>query len=613
MNKWLAGGSSRGRWCFCLAVLITMWLVVIGPLPAEEFMDVDGIQTGDKGYGLTAFSGRRIERFEVIVLGVLRGAFMGGDMILAKLAGGPLEKTGVIAGMSGSPVYIDNKLIGAVAYGWTFAKEAICGITPIEEMLELRKRLPEEKQPGQDEPPTGMGRLLPGTDSGGTSSFTGLRMIETPVVFTGFPEQVVEHAAKQLKQFGMVPMQSGSDGQNPYPKADTNIPGSISGDVPGDNQFLPGAPLGVALVTGDLNITGVGTMTYRDESLVLGFGHPMFGFGPVDLPMTHASVITCLPSLASSFKITGPGPVIGRVIQDRRPAIMGVVGEESDILPFSMELIFEKNEKKTFNVLVARNEVLTPWFMEWVLDGALIDAGREMGKMTLKTKLVMDIEDHGRLVFEDGCAAESFPMFLSSMVLEAFQVLWTNSLGPLHFNSVSVDVRVEEEYMKARLEEVRLGKIRVEPGETVTVSVVLHPHRGRRIVETLSIQIPASARPGEVELVVSDADTALENEKSRSPKLYEPETVERLISTLKMKQCRYNVVVSLAVPTEGLMVGDREMPDLPGSMRNILTTLSGGGRVSPLVQHADWSVRTDYIIEGNLSAELEIVAEESDF
>jgi len=612
----------------------------------HSFLKVDEIETGDTGYGFTVFKGRTIERFDVVILGVLKKAFMGGDIILARLSGGPLEKTGIIAGMSGSPVYIKGQLIGAVAYGWYFAKEPICGITPIHEMLQILQQ-DEKEGPEPMEPPVGLGFRMPEKHSDGTSSsqdsasqsYSGLRLIETPVMFSGFSREVVQRAGRTLQQYGMTPMYSGTGLIDTVTAAGVQSPqnddvskddgskdnGSQTGE-PGKTEesgltvtshptapFEPGAPLGVVMVSGDRRITGVGTLTYRRDDVVLAFGHSMFAAGPLDVPMTHASVETCLASVAASFKLATPGPVVGRVVNDRRPGIVGHVGESPASVSFVMKMVPDEDADVTYSVDVMRHDILTPMLLEWVLDDALGETGRQLGKLTLYSKLRFDVEGHGTLEFPETCAAQESPWFLASYILRPLEAVWVNPLEKVRITSVEADIRVSKKFRAAVIEEIRLGSPRAKPGDDVTVSVVLKPYRGRKIVRSLDINVPHSAVPGDIEVIACDAETAFEQERSRSPMLFEPTTLQGLIAMLELKEDNRNVVVALSVPTEGLMVGDRQMPRLPESVREVLAAAPSDGDVGPLVHHETWTVETGYMIEGSRTAILTIIPEESDF
>ena len=284
-------------------------------------MPVQEIRRGMKGYGLSVFQGTKIERFSVKIIGVLRKTGSGSDLILARLKGGPLARTGVIAGMSGSPVYIKGKLIGAVAYAWGFSKETIAGITPISEMLQTFRYKKKKHHPGFRILGSGKTMLHNRSVASANASF---RRVATPLVISGIQPGVFDLVSGEMKKLGFLPVLGGSAGG----KMDTATA----------NKLLPGSAVGVQLVGGDMNMTGIGTVTYNGPEGILAFGHPMMRRGFCSFPMTSAYIHTVMPSLNVSFKMGSPIRTVGTIHQDRSPAIAGTMGLKPDTIPVKLSL-----------------------------------------------------------------------------------------------------------------------------------------------------------------------------------------------------------------------------------------------------------------------------------
>ncbi|MBN2264296.1 MAG: hypothetical protein JW775_00650, partial [Candidatus Aminicenantes bacterium] len=342
------------------AILIALALAAaLAAEAATITMPLSQIKPGMKGHGKSVFRGRTIEDFEAEILGVLENASPKRSIILARLKGRGLETTGIISGMSGSPVYIEGTLIGAVAYGFSFSKEAIAGITPIEEMLAVGKE-PESPRPSAVAPlvlrddasqqelsaaylgslaAIGAGRATPGP---------ALAPLELPLVLSGFSAAAFERARSFFGPWGFLAVRGGSGGQAFLP-----TPG-------GQPSLREGDAVGVQLVGGDLDVSAVGTATYVDGTKVLAFGHPVYNLGSVDYAMTQAEVVAVMPSLESSFKLASAGPVIGRFGQDRTPGAAGEIGVLPRLIPLNIGLQSGPGSRKDFKLKLVADKFLTP-------------------------------------------------------------------------------------------------------------------------------------------------------------------------------------------------------------------------------------------------------------
>jgi len=339
---------------FCLS----LWAAE-GSVPT---LPLDQIKAGMKGKGRSVFIENKIEEFDVEILGVLRNFEPKRSLILAKLKSDILENAGTILGMSGSPVYIEGKLIGAVAYQFPYAKEAIAGITPIEEMLSISgketskssysPRVPFKKHLSLEELfdlNKGFFLSKPSFLSGG-QTFTPLTI---PLVFTGFSSRAFEKTKPFFSSLGFYPVRGGASGQT----AEKLSPAGLS--------LQEGSPVAIQLVRGDLDVSAVGTVTRVDGNKILAFGHPLYNLGSVDYAMTKANVITVVPSVSSSFKIAATDALIGRFFQDRGPGLLGEIGKRPRLIPINVKMIDDKDDVRDFKVEVINDKFLTAFLFQY--------------------------------------------------------------------------------------------------------------------------------------------------------------------------------------------------------------------------------------------------------
>src|SRR4051812_13006269 len=395
------------------AVLLASLALVHAPAQTAQ-MGVDEIRPGMIGIGRTVFEGTRVEDFKVHILGVLRNVIgTRRNLILAKLEGGPLADTGVIAGMSGSPVYIDGRLLGAVSYSLgQFSKEPIAGITPIDEMIEATTMQASPRRPAARvalqmpltpenmrdslrqaftwmrpfaESPNDVQVFGNGLDA---SVGTMLRPIATPLTIGGYDASVIDPLANAFREQGFLPMMAGAGGQAPAPAKP-------------DQALRPGDPIGVALVTGDLEFGATGTVTEVDGTRVYAFGHPFYGLGPTQFPMTRAYVHTILPSLFSSSKLASTGEIIGTVQQDRATAIAGTLGAGPSLIPVNLKLTSDRGTTKTFKMSIVNDQLFTPLLAYVSILNTLSSYERQNGAASYAVRGSATVKKYGKVDFED--------------------------------------------------------------------------------------------------------------------------------------------------------------------------------------------------------------------
>src|SRR5262245_24130992 len=450
---------------------------------AAPTMGVTEIRPGMTGIGRTVFDGTHVEELRANIIGVLENVIgTHRNLILAKLEGGPLANTGVIAGMSGSPVYIDGKLIGAVSYALgSFPKEPIAGITPIAEMTDsaavteirpagakvqldfpltrdgltaaFRKALnwnrPFADRPG-DTQFNGVGVLGMGGDQLGTL----MRPIATPLAMAGFEPEVADLIGSAFRDQGFVP--SGA-----------TAGGTRAGEMAFDGPLKPGDAVGVMLVGGDLQLGATGTVTHIDGDQVYAFGHPMYNLGPTEFPMTRAYVYTVLPSLFSSMKLSSVGDVIATVVQEHAAAIGGRLGAGPHMIPVELSLESKRAPTRTFKFTVVNDQLLGPLMTYASVLNTLNGYERQFGSATFQIRGTARVKKHEAIEFNNLLAGDQAAMNAAAYVVAPITYLLSNDYEKVDLEGISLTIGTTEEPKTATLERVWLDDPRPRAGKTV--------------------------------------------------------------------------------------------------------------------------------------------------
>jgi hypothetical protein len=472
-------------------------------LPAGE------VSPGMKGYGLSDLGdGRGVQRFDVEIVGLLKSYAPKQDLILARIVNDAIERTGVIAGMSGSPIYVDGRLIGALAYGWPFAREPICGITPIQSMLDIRK--------APAGPPVPIGGAATATSAlvaafrdrkfqepfatllqalHAEPAASGPVALPLPVSLAGAiePGGVFARVA-QAANWMVTPSGASASPQ-----------GDVSGGATGTLQ--PGSAVAAVLLSGDMVLSATGTVTWVDGNSVLAFGHPFLSMGPVDMPMARADVLTVLPSLYRSFKFSTTGSLLGSVSQDRSTGILGSFGKPPRMVPVTIRMSSEDLSPQTFHFEVVHNSMLTPILLAVAIDNVLTTLEKRAGERTIVWKSAVQTSDrtvHWDSVFSGLTAREEAVTSLALLT----NYLMANEFRDLSIRGVEVEISHSDRLQSARIVHVEAQREKVRPGESVPVWVDLEDFRAgpRRVVMTA--KVPDDAPPGPLTVFVGDGNAA---------------------------------------------------------------------------------------------------------
>jgi hypothetical protein len=532
-------------------------------LPASE------ITPGMKGYGLSDLGdGKGVQRFDVEIVGLLKSYAPKQDLILARILADAIDRTGIIAGMSGSPIYVDGKLVGALAYGWPFSREAICGITPIQSMLDIRK--------APASPPVPMGGAAART-AAFTTAFRDFRFREPfeelLKAFRGEPATSgpaplplpvsLSGAIEPGRLFGRIAEAAGWM----VTPSGASTPAAPEVVTPNESRLEPGSAVAAVLLSGDMVLSATGTVTWVEGNSLLAFGHPFLSMGPVDMPMASADVLTVLPSLYRSFKFSTTGSVLGSVSQDRSTGILGSFGRPPTMVPVTVRMTSEDFPTQTFRFEVVHNSMLTPILVAVATDNVLTTLEKRAGERTIVWK--SSIRTPERTVRWDsvfsGLSAREEAV---SSVALLTNYLMANEFRDLPIQSVDVEIAHSDRLQSARVVHVEAQKEKVLPGENVPVWVDLEDFRGgpRRVVMTL--RVPSDAPPGPLTVFVGDGNAATAYDLALYPP--DPHSLDQVLDFLARVRPpnSLNLLVYRSAP--GAVVNGEPLAALPPTRAALL-------------------------------------------
>jgi hypothetical protein len=556
-------------------------IVPSGPPP--KILPLSEVRPGMTGEALTVFQGTKPEPFKVRVISVMRQFLPKQDVILIRAEDPRVAFSGIVAGMSGSPVYVDGKLMGAIAYAWTFSKEPIGGVTPIETMLEERKRPRRLKSELALEAETDGFRILTEVQGGNTAGNTGwmpggttpptsnrtsdlnwastvsplfreahLVPVGVPLSVAGFAPRIVADLTRELSPLGLIPVQSGGRRRPAL--------------TPGAGHVEPGSAIGIELIRGDMSMVGTGTVSYVDRDGVLAFGHPMFGAGEIYLPLVDAEIHVVLPSVAQSMKLSSPLHEVGALVQDRQSCIVGDLDARASMVPMTVQVTGPGAAPRVFRAEVARNRRLTPMLASLVASNALVDAEPDMTDMvaTVVSKIVLrgrpPLELRDEVFSPEGISRQSLA---GTRGMRAVSDLLSNPFEPVVLDRLDIEVGVEYRRDVAEIIGVALPGDAIHPGDTVPLRVSLRPYAGPEYVETVRVVIPRSLGGDVARIEVASGASA-------KPDMPAAESLSIFLDNLRRYYSASSIVVSVQTPDDGAALRGRLIPDLPSAAADTL-------------------------------------------
>lgn len=565
-------------------------------------ISIDQIRPGMTGYGLTVFSGFKVERFKVEVIDVIKNFLPRQDLFLVRVDHPVLRKTGVVGGMSGSPIYLQGKLAGALAYGWRFAKEPICGITPISSMLDLLKHKPRGpartgwaaagSRGVDDQTLSSLSRSkrwwkLP--FSRPTYTTSTMEPVAVPMNIAGFPSATAAQIREAFAEFGLEPVAGGGTGR-----------------AEGPTRFEPGGAVGVQMIRGDMSMAGTGTVTWVDGPRVLGFGHRMFNAGEVYIPAVTARVNHTLANVARSFKIASPARRLGALVQDRQAGILVDTGQDIGTIPVHVTMRFS-GRTEIFKTEVARHRLLTPTLVSTVVSSALGEALPDVDQatFTLTSRFTMRGQKPVRLVdhlYAPGGVSLT-AMIFSRGVLALRQVL-SNDFQPVFIERFDADIQVDFRNDVVEIVGLKVGTTTVKPGAKISLRVTFRPFSGRDFTKTYTVKIPAALDGSLISLEVASGSLV-------KPDLAAPQDLPQLLQNLQENYSARSLVISMATPHDGLALRGHVVRSLPQSAIDTLSTaanISDTKKLKTIWHHAHGTRR---IIAGKKSIRIRVNSEVS--
>jgi hypothetical protein len=558
--------------------------------PTQALYPLEDLRPGMKGIARTVFAGSEPQEFGLEILGVLAG-FTGPrqSTIIAKLSGANVDKTGVFAGMSGSPVFIDDRLVGAIAYSFPFSKEPICGITPIQQMIDIfeqgndkPKRNAEaramsftelasaEWKPRLPKPTfTSTSLIAPVTAGSPLAPLMGqqIQQIATPVVFSGISQESLSLFSSELTKSGLLPV-SGVGGS-----------AAISPLEPFDEKTLtPGTSVSVQLVRGDYSIAASGTVTFRDGERIYAFGHPFLGLGSSDMPMTECSVVTVVQNTFNSFKLAVPGRMVGSISQDRATGVFGQLGHAPRMIPVKINLHTSRDRVEQFSYEVVSDEFLTPLLVNITVFNTIATRERSIGESTITVNGSIVVDGQAPIAVQRRFSSANAAVLAAGSIATPVSALLGSGFDEVNIKGIVVDIDSSEEKRAATLERISLDRTEVRRGEKVEIQAYVRTDSGKQFVERIPVQIPADAPSGQLMIMIGDGATLQE---ASAAKIFVPRDLAQLVGAINKTKKNDRLYMRLLRPAPGVVIGTSELPNLPPSVVATLNNDRSSGGYTP--------------------------------
>ena len=586
---------------------------------APELFALEDVRPGMKGVARTVFSGSDTQEFNVEILGVLPG-FPGPrqSAIIGRLSGANVDRTGVFAGMSGSPVYIDGKIVGAIAFSFPFAKEPIAGITPIKQMIDLFNKGSEENpRPKEPRPvsfaqlasadwkadlpkPAVSGAPLVAPVSAGSPllPYLGQQMmpIATPLVFGGITQESLSMFAPQLLANGLLPVSGAGGAAAITPLAEVT-----------EKTFPPGSSISVQLVRGDYSLAAAGTVTMRDGNRIYAFGHPFLSLGASDMPMTEASVVTVIPNANNSFKLAVPGRMVGSISQDRASGIFGLLGQAPKMIPVKVNLHTSRDRTETYSYEVATDSFLTPLLLNITLFNTITSSERALGDSTISVQGEIRLKGQEPIKVDRRFSANNSPIMAAGSIAAPVSALLTSGFDDVQVDGITLDISSSETKYAGTLERITLDRTEVRRGEKVEVQAFVRTESGKQFVQRIPLEIPNDAALGQLLVFVGDGNALQEGSAAKA---FVPTDLSQLVRAINTVKKSDRLYVKLFRITNGAVIGTSELPNLPPSVVATLNSDRTSGGYTPTVLSPVFEMElppAEFVISGQQLIAIDVV------
>jgi len=558
-----------------------------------KYISIDEIQPGMEAYCLTVYKGAEVEKFPMEVLDVVRNIMPGKDVILVQGTDERFIHTGPVAGCSGSPVYVKGRLAGAMAFGWLYSKDPLYGVTPIKEML----RVGEDKTTDQDIQEMGFAfdfskpidfaeidRQIINTLASRKNDPAGPTTLPCPLIASGLPANVTQQLSSSVEPFGLF--------------AVPGIGATLNTNTQEQTQLTPGAVLAIPLLTGDMRLEVIGTVTEVIDDKVLALGHSFLGYGPIDLPMATGKVHTVVSTVTRSFKLASSTKVVGALKTDQASAVLGKIGAKAKTISLTINVDrYNDTEKRVYNCQLANNKLLTPSVARAALAGAALMFGDLPPEHSIRYDVTIGIRNLKPFTFENVSTGEG----LTNMLTEtqgSVALLMNNPYEKVDIESINCDLIIKPKNTSAGIWSVDLSDSTVNPGQQIDVSVIIEPFLAPREEFVCTFRIPDQLPPGTYDLIVCGADDYRQFLTKAAPYKFLPQSLNALIETMEnlLHVQRDKLYCILTLPPAGIAVEKAELPDLPDTKTLIFQDAKRTLETKPYQHWLEKSLKTGTVL-----------------
>lgn len=585
-----------------LALVLVLAFGVVGRGAADvswdpqRYIDVNEIRAGMDAYCLTDYGDNGIEKFALKVLDVVYDIDPGHDAILVMGLDDRFQHTGAVGGCSGSPVYIDGRLAGALAFGWQFAKDPLYGVTPIREMLGVGRTNPAltaPRAPRQSAFVFDFSKPLDLTQISeqvsrrrliGSAGSSGVHALPCPLLISGLPTQTCQDLAGQFDAMGFMA-----------------VPGLSGASATGDEEtaeLKPGAALTVPLVAGDINMNVLGTVTEVRDGRVYAFGHSFLGYGAVNLPMAGGKVHTVISNMMRSFKLGTAGKIVGTIHVDEVTGVCGQLGVEPNMIPMSIRIErYNDPEPRTYHCRLAYNDLMTASLARSAVAGAAMRVGPLPPEHTIEYTTAIHLDDGQSIRFGNTSASDDLTDSASEIV-GAVALLMNNPYGSPKIQSMDFEARIRTDNIASHLWSIDIVDPTVKPGEEIEVNVVIESYRAQKKKYQIKLPVPKNVAPGKYGLMLCGAQEYERFLAKTVPYRFLATNYQTLVDALNLALNipRTRLYCVLVLPPEGITLDKAELPDLPGTKSVVLQSEKRALRVQPYPHWIEKTVETGTVI-----------------
>lgn len=609
---------------FCFNVLAQTQAVTVAnsdstKKSATQFFPLSEVKEGMRGTARTVFRGSEPEEFNVEILGVVPGGIgPKQDMIVGRISGGGADRTSVFAGMSGSPVYINGRLVGAISYSFPFSKEPICGITPIEQMLAIFEQNQTPKTKPREPRPVSFAELaatnwkpeLPKNSIISSSILSGVdansplaavagqsfQRIATPITFSGFSQETLNVFAPQLMSVGLLPVSAvgGAARISPLKKAD-------------ETTLTGGDSVSMQLTRGDYSLAASGTVTFRDGDKIYAFGHPFLALGTSDLPMSESHVVTVIPNINNSFKMAVPDAMVGTMTQDRATGVFGKLGQAPKMIPVKINFETSRGQQETLNFEVAKDDFLTPLLINIGIYNTFVANERGLGDSMITVDGEIKVKNQPSIKLANRFAGNQASQFAAMTIAAPVNALLRSRFDDLEIGEIAINLTTTDDSRTATIERIALDRAQVRAGETFEAQAFVRTDSGKIFVQKIPVKVPLDTPEGALSVTIADGVAIQQNSAIQQ---FVPKNLSELIGTINQIKKSDRLYVQLTRTTNGAVIGASEMPNLPPSVLATLNNDRNAGGVKPTVQTVVTEQEiapADFLISGQQTLAIQVV------